>query len=105
MATHLEFTEADTYILKTPKQLISENFPPRMMKIVQCESGFKQEVKGRVLKSPTNDYGLMQINGSWIPKAKKLGYNIMTLEGNVEMGKWIYKNAGGINNWSCNKLV
>jgi hypothetical protein len=76
-----------------------------MLKVIECESDFKQFVNGKVLHSPTDDWGVMQINGSWIPTAKKLGYDVMTLSGNIAMGLWIYKNAGGIGNWECNKLV
>lgn len=76
-----------------------------MVKVIGCESQWRQFANGKVLVSPTHDYGLMQVNESWIPKAKELGFDIMTLEGNYAMGLWIYKNAGGISNWSCNKLI
>ncbi len=61
-------------------------------------------VGSKVLVSPTHDFGLMQVNKQWIPKSKELGYDIMTLEGNYQMGLWIYKTYG-IGSWSCNKLV
>lgn len=76
-----------------------------MVKVVGCESGFKQFTSNGVLVSPTHDYGYFQINWSWIPKSKELGYDIMTMDGNYKMALWIYQNAGGIRNWSCNKLV
>lgn len=87
--------------------MVQEAFPndPLMWKIITCESGNRQFNKdGSVLKSPTSDYGVSQINKIHIPEAKKLGIDIMTLEGNLEFAQVLYKRSGRTP-WVCARMI
>jgi len=59
---------------------------------------------GSVLKGYPNphDIGLAQINEpTWGKKAKELGYDIYTYQGNLMMAKWIFDHQGSKPwNWS-----
>lgn len=85
---------------------IREEFDERMVKIVRCESGFRQfKDNGEILIGHTNDWGVMQINvPTWLEKSKELGFDITTLEGNIAMGKYILK-AQGYEAWVCDKMI
>ena len=74
----------------------------KIKKIVKCESNFIHEKNGEVLKSHTNDYGIMQINQLWLPEAKELGLDIFKLEDNIKMGKHILDKQG-YDAWFCNR--
>lgn len=77
--------------------------PPQLIEVARCESGLTQFTdSGTVLKSYTDDYGIFQINKSWIPTAKKLGYDIMTPEGNVGFALYLY-HQNGLKDWSASK--
>lgn len=70
-----------------------------MVWIAKEESGFRQFEEDGVTpyrgKVNPHDVGVMQINEDhWLAKAKELGYDITTLEGNLEMALWIYRNHG-----------
>ena len=85
--------------------LIREAFPydaNTMLQIAICESGMKQfkDNSNEVVQGPTQDYGLFQIHYTNIPKAKELGYDVMTTEGNIKMAQYLYKH-GGKNHWVC----
>ena len=62
--------------------------------IAECESGGRQyNADGSVKRGRVNpnDTGLYQINKTvWGAKAKELGYDILTEEGNIKMANWIY---------------
>ena len=73
----------------------------KIKEIVKCESNFIHEKNGEVLKSYTNDYGIMQINQLWLPEAKELGLDIFKLEDNIKMGKHILDKQG-YDAWVCN---
>ena len=77
-----------------------------VMAVVECESHFRQyDASGDVLASPTDDYGVMQINAHyWYEKAVSMGYDIFSIDGNINMGIFILKTSG-IKAWSCLKLV
>ena len=52
---------------------------------------------GKVLRGYPNpdDLGLGQINiPTWGKKAKELGFDLNTYEGNLAMSKWIFDNYG-----------
>ena len=98
----LEIPEAD--------KLLADIFPdvPIMAEVAKAESGGKQfRADGSVVIGPKNkngtyDIGLLQINSSHIPKAKKFGYDVFTLEGNVAMGRMLYDN-GGLRHWKASE--
>lgn len=75
--------------------LVMQGAPAIMIKIADCESRLRQyDDQGNVLRGPTKDIGLFQIAPLWIPTAQKLGYDIFTERGNVEMALYIYHNYG-----------
>lgn len=76
-----------------------------LIAVVGCESGYRQfNASGGVLTSSTNDKGIFQINHIWWQKAKDLGYDISTIDGNIDMGIYIYKTAG-IRSWTCARII
>ena len=78
---------------------------PEMIKIAGCESGFRQfDDDGNVVVSPTNDFGLFQINfETWNEKAKELKLDYKNkIEDNMKMARYIYENSG-LNSWVCYK--
>lgn len=51
----------------------------------------------------TVDWGYCQINDyHWGDEARKLGHDLMTLEGNVAMAEWIFLNHG-TDAWNASK--
>ena len=95
--------ERKTLGVEEIKGLIKQYFPdePLMLKIVACESSLIHYENGKVLKGRTTpDYGVFQINEIWIPTAKKLNLDIMTLEGNIKMARYIY-DTQGLSAWSA----
>lgn len=71
---------------------------PIMQKIAYCESRFRQhDAAGNVLRGVVNsaDVGVMQINEFYhLSTANKLGYDIETLEGNLDYGRYLYETQG-----------
>lgn len=77
--------------------------PAVFIDIARCESTYRQyDATGRVLESKTHDLGLYQINRRWIPVAKKLGYDIMTPEGNTAFALYLYRQHG-TRDWNSSK--
>ena len=78
------------------------NLPVAFQKTIICESGGNQFTsKGKVLVSPTKDRGIMQINAPvHEKKAKSMGWNIDTTEGNLAYGYWLYQREG-LYPWVC----
>lgn len=87
-------------------EAIQRFFPdvPLMAAISQCESGMSHFTKGKVTphlnKNGTTDYGVMQINSSNFPLAKKVGLDPMDLEENVQFARYLYDH-GGIAHWNA----
>ena len=75
-----------------------DTLPPVMQRIAQCESRGQHFTKeGKVVRGRRNshDTGLFQINAVvWAKKAKELGYDIRTLEGNEQMARYLFENYG-----------
>lgn len=96
------------YSTEDLKSLIVASFPndPIMLRIAHCESGTRQFYASstKVVTSHTHDYGVMQINRGWIPKAKELGFDIMKPEDNIKMAK-VIKDVQGLRAWTCYKLL
>ena len=71
---------------------------PIMAEIVSCESHFRQfNADGTVLRGIANnqDVGIAQVNEYYHAKrAKKLGMDIYTVEGNMEYAKLLYDEEG-----------
>lgn len=71
---------------------------PVMVEIAKCESRFRQHDKnGEVLRGEQNslDRGVMQINEYYHNEdSKKLGYDILTIEGNTAYARYIFERYG-----------
>jgi hypothetical protein len=71
---------------------------PILVDIARCESSFRQvDENGKILKGRVNkgDVGIMQINEYYhADKAKELGLNLRTLEGNLAYAKYLYEQQG-----------
>lgn len=85
---------------KTTEEILDEHFKdvPIMKKIAYCESQYRQlNESGTVLRGHINsqDVGIMQINEKYhLVGSKNLGYDIHTLEGNLDYAKHLYKTQG-----------
>jgi hypothetical protein len=75
-----------------------------LVDIARCESSFRQfDTNGDLIRGKANsaDVGVMQINEKYQgPTAKKLGYDIYTVEGNVAYAKHLYEEQGSAP-WSA----
>ena len=71
---------------------------PILAEIAGCESQYRQFRKdGGVIRGIANsdDVGLMQINEQYqAARAKKLGFDIYTVDGNMAYAKWLYEKEG-----------
>jgi hypothetical protein len=71
---------------------------PILAEVARCESTFTQFSKnGKVMRGIENsaDVGLMQINEYYhAESAKKFGYNIYSVEGNLAYAKYLYDKKG-----------
>jgi hypothetical protein len=69
-----------------------------LVEIAKCESRFRQYDKdGDVLRGEKNrlDRGVMQINEYYHNEdSEKLGFNILTLEGNTAYGRYLFEKYG-----------
>ena len=97
-----KMTTADTKII----YMQSTSTPAMLLKICKAESGLRQfDSNGNVLRGKVNpsDIGYCQINEPiWNDKARKLGYDIYTEQGNKDMALWIYNNYGD-SPWDSSK--
>ena len=75
-----------------------------MRGIGKCESGNKQfQANGKVIVSPTNDYGYFQINEKiWLLYSKELRLNIMEMRDNFAMARIILAQRG-LSAWSASQ--
>ena len=71
---------------------------PIMIEIAKCESRFRQyDIDGNVLRGEKNelDRGVMQINEFYHNEdSVKLGYDILTLEGNTSYARALFEKYG-----------
>jgi hypothetical protein len=77
---------------------------PILVDIARCESNFKQfDADGNVIRGRVdeNDIGLMQINEHYQGEtAKRLGFDIYTVEGNIGYARHLYERQGS-QPWSA----
>ena len=76
--------------------------------IIGCESSFKVNAFN-INKDKSMDYGLWQINTYWhMASSRKLGMDILTVEGNLEYGFYLLSTEG-VKHWkasnACHKLL
>jgi len=71
---------------------------PVMVEVAKCESRFRQhDGNGEVLHGEKNnsDRGVMQINEDYHNEnSEKLGYDILTLEGNTSYARYLFEKYG-----------
>lgn len=71
---------------------------PIMIEIAKCESRFRQyDASGNVLRGEINylDRGVMQINEFYHEDTSdKLGYDLLTIEGNTAYARHLYEEYG-----------
>lgn len=88
----------------TIKEYVGNYFSdiPVMVEIARCESRFRQHDKdGEILRGVQNSYdtGIMQINEFYhSEEAEKLGYNLLTLDGNLAYARYLF-NKYGVRPW------
>jgi prophage tail gpP-like protein len=94
----IDAKEVEQYLRKHYKDT------PLLVEIARCESTFthyKEDgtlLRGRV---DNNDVGVMQINERYhLDRSRELGFDIHTIEGNVEYAKILYRDQGGAP-WSA----
>ncbi len=79
---------------------------PILANVARCESQYRQyNSNGSVFRGVVNnaDVGVMQINEKYhSARAKQLGIDLHTLEGNLEYGALLYKEQG-LQPWSASK--
>lgn len=104
-------------ILEKPNPFIPENEVVRVMSkrlganhpliaVARCESGYRQfNGDGTLLRGKQNsqDVGVLQINEKYhLAESKRLGYDIHTLEGNIDYGEYLY-NHQGLTPWNWSR--
>ena len=104
--------QAEAVLLEVPRQRvfipsqITQNLidliPPNLLRVLMCESGVRHfDKRGNVLKSHTNDIGIMQINvRAHVTRAKQLGYNLWDMSDNIRFGLLLYREQG-LRPWVC----
>jgi hypothetical protein len=91
------------------EQLVRTQFAdaPLMIEIAKCESGYRQyRNDGSILRGGTGGryIGVFQISEGHTQRAKDLGYDILTAEGNIGFARFMY-NEQGTSPWaSCLKV-
>lgn len=106
IATPTPVTVESTTTAKTLEHYVREYYKdtPILAEIARCESGFVHFTdKGNVLRgiADKNDIGVMQVNERFhLDQAKKLGYDIYSIEGNMAYAKYIYDKEGAAP-WSA----
>lgn len=84
------------------------DFPPALQSICKAESGGKQfKADGHVVRGhiTPSDIGLCQINEPiWNDKARDLGFDIYTEQGNKDMALWLFDHQG-TEPWNSSKAA
>lgn len=79
---------------------------PEMIYVAQCESTFRHYgADGNVLRGTmvSSDVGVMQINEYYhYDRALSLGYDIHTLDGNLDYARFLYEEQG-LQPWSASR--
>jgi hypothetical protein len=83
------------------KEITLADLPLALQAVAICESGARHEVKGKVIKSKTGDYGIMQINSKvHKARAESLGYDIYNGNQNMAYALLLYRE-NGLRDWSA----
>lgn len=90
----------------TLEQYVREYYKntPILAEIARCESQFRQfRTNGKVIRGKENpaDVGIMQINEYYHrEKAKTIGFDLYSLEGNIAYAEYLFEREGG-KPWSA----
>jgi hypothetical protein len=103
-------TQGKTAVVKpvTLESYVREYFAetPILAEIARCESSFRHVGKdGKVLRGEVNksDLGLLQVNKYYHgEKAEDLGFDLMTVDGNLAYAKYLYDKEGTAP-WNASK--
>jgi hypothetical protein len=104
LAAHIATTIATT----SPKAHIEAVFGTSspMVAIAQCESSLRQfEAPNHVLRGRQveSDVGIFQVNVEYHgSKAKEMGINLYTLDGNIQYAKYLY-DRNGTKDWLASR--
>lgn len=95
-----EKTEKEEIETMTVEEYVRSYFSdiPVMIEIAKCESRFRQnDERGETLRGEINnlDRGVMQINEFYHGEdSEKLGFNILSLEGNTAYARYLFEKYG-----------
>lgn len=95
-------------VAATTEDIVRSTFKdtPTLIAIANCESHFRHVDKdGQILRGVANsdDIGVMQINEIYhLEKAKKLGLDIYSLDGNMKYAQYLFDKEGGAP-WNASK--
>jgi hypothetical protein len=71
---------------------------------VECESGYNVRAVSKPNRNGTIDGGVFQINSSNLKEAKRLGYDLSTVQGQFEYAKFLIDRRG-YKDWTCRKVL
>ena len=86
------------------KLAVIEEFGHKMAKIVECESNFKLKAHNPYNKNGSTDSGLFQINSIHRAKAKKMGIDLDTVQGQFAYTRYLVQK-NGYKDWVCAKKL
>lgn len=90
-------------IIERRKGELPTKLPEELLPVAWCESGLKHyKSNGDITKSPTKDFGLLQINRAWIDNAQKMGLDIFEKKDNIKFGIYLYEQ-NGLSDWRHSK--
>lgn len=81
------------------KEAVIEEFGTKFAKIVECESNFRVNAKN-VNTNKTVDSGIFQINSIHAKKAKSMGIDLNTIEGQFDYARFLI-SKNGYRDWVC----
>lgn len=96
----IERRDSMNYNAKKFESIVREKFAnePLLIKIAKCESSFLHYYpNGEIVRGRVNpaDVGIMQINEKYhLETSKSLGFDIYTVEGNLDYAKYMYDREG-----------
>ncbi|OJI08436.1 hypothetical protein BK005_00805 [bacterium CG10_37_50] len=77
-----------------------------VLRIAKCESSLRQfDTEGKLIRGKVNpqDVGVFQINERYHLKlSEEMGFDIYSLEGNIDYALWLMKN-GGNRHWNSSR--
>lgn len=82
---------------------VVEEFGTDFAKIVECESGFNVRATHKNYNNSI-DGGFAQINSSHLKRAKELGYDLSTIQGQFDYVRLLIKNRK-YDDWTCKYVL